>query len=207
MSDDNDTGNGAGQTFTQADVDRIVRDRIARERAKYADYDDLKERASEADKSKTALERIEAKLGEQIARADRAERESLIRDVAAELGVPVKVARKFEGKTRDELLADGRETLTEMGIEPDKGKRSNAGGKPPAADKDDTDAEDKDEADTDAPRGRQQAADDDGAGSGRPATGRRVRPMESLRSGAPGAGRDESETLNPLKLVENVRRG
>lgn len=30
------------KTFTQADVDRIVQDRVGRERGKYADYDDLK---------------------------------------------------------------------------------------------------------------------------------------------------------------------
>jgi hypothetical protein len=30
------------KTFTQADVDRIVQDRVSREKSKYADYDDLK---------------------------------------------------------------------------------------------------------------------------------------------------------------------
>lgn len=38
---------GQGQAFTQADVDRIVRDRVKRERDKFADYDDLKEAAGE----------------------------------------------------------------------------------------------------------------------------------------------------------------
>ncbi len=36
------------KTFTQADLDRIVADRVARERAKYADYGDLKKRAAAA---------------------------------------------------------------------------------------------------------------------------------------------------------------
>lgn len=35
------------QAFTQADVDRIVRDRVKREREKFADYDDLKQAAGE----------------------------------------------------------------------------------------------------------------------------------------------------------------
>lgn len=49
---------GQGQaTFTQADVDRIVRERVQRERAKYADYDDLKVQASQG---KTSEERIAA---------------------------------------------------------------------------------------------------------------------------------------------------
>jgi len=35
-----------GKTLTQAEVDRIVADRVARERKKYADYDELKKAAS-----------------------------------------------------------------------------------------------------------------------------------------------------------------
>ena len=31
--------------FTQADIDRAVKDRLARERKKYADYNDLKSKA------------------------------------------------------------------------------------------------------------------------------------------------------------------
>lgn len=43
------------QTFTQADVDRIVRERVKRERDKYADYADLQAKAKE---TATAEERI-----------------------------------------------------------------------------------------------------------------------------------------------------
>ncbi len=39
-------GGNAPTTFAQADVDRIVQDRIARERAKFSDYDDLKTKAA-----------------------------------------------------------------------------------------------------------------------------------------------------------------
>lgn len=39
---------GDGRTFSQADLDRIVADRVARERAKYADYGDLKRKAASA---------------------------------------------------------------------------------------------------------------------------------------------------------------
>lgn len=36
------------KTFTQADIDRAVTERLTRERAKFADYDDLKKRAAAA---------------------------------------------------------------------------------------------------------------------------------------------------------------
>jgi hypothetical protein len=59
-----DGGNGgdAGKTFTQAELDGIVKDRLTRERGKYADYDALKSKASELDTLKAAsqsdIERI-----------------------------------------------------------------------------------------------------------------------------------------------------
>jgi Domain of unknown function (DUF4355) len=44
----------SGQTFTQADLDRVVADRLARERGKYADYTDLQKKAAEFDKIQDA---------------------------------------------------------------------------------------------------------------------------------------------------------
>ncbi len=58
--------------FSQADVERIVRDRVARERGKYSDYADLQRKAGELDqieeRDKTELQKVQA-------RAERAERE------------------------------------------------------------------------------------------------------------------------------------
>ena len=39
------------RTFTQDEVNAIVADRLTRERAKYADYDDLKGKAGRADEA------------------------------------------------------------------------------------------------------------------------------------------------------------
>lgn len=64
------------QTFSQSDVDRIVADRLNRERAKFADYDDLKKRAAG---QKTAEDRITV-LEDQLAKT---QREALRRRVQA----------------------------------------------------------------------------------------------------------------------------
>lgn len=49
QGDEGNTGGaGEGKTFSQTDLDRIVADRVARERAKYADYGDLKKKAAAA---------------------------------------------------------------------------------------------------------------------------------------------------------------
>lgn len=47
FTDDADKGS-ADKRFTQADIDRVVAERVAREKAKYADYGDLKRKAAAA---------------------------------------------------------------------------------------------------------------------------------------------------------------
>ncbi len=86
------------QTFTQADVDRIVRERVKREREKYADYDDLKAKASE---KATAEERIAA-LEQEIQRANLA---ALRSRVQAKYGISDEDAELF-------LLGTDEDTLT-----------------------------------------------------------------------------------------------
>ena len=48
------------RTFTQAEVNSIVADRLTRERAKYADYDDLKTKAQQFDTTKAELDALNA---------------------------------------------------------------------------------------------------------------------------------------------------
>lgn len=51
-----------GTVFTQAEVDRIVGDRVTRERAKYADYDELKTKAGQATTAEERIAALEQKL-------------------------------------------------------------------------------------------------------------------------------------------------
>jgi arsenate reductase-like glutaredoxin family protein len=59
------------KTFTQKDVDKIVTDRLARQRSQFSDYDDLKTKAEEFDKLQSEKQSDTEKL---IARAEAAER-------------------------------------------------------------------------------------------------------------------------------------
>lgn len=59
--------------LTQADVDRIVKDRIARVEAKYADYGDLKKAAEGAKTVEQKLADLESKYAEAEARALRSD--------------------------------------------------------------------------------------------------------------------------------------
>ena len=71
----------AERTFTQADLDRIIKERMARERNKYADYADLKAQAekwaeheaaqqSELEKAQTRAEKAEAERAKAIEEAN-----------------------------------------------------------------------------------------------------------------------------------------
>lgn len=70
-------GEQQSQAFTQADVDRIVADRLKREReatkAKYADYDDLKTKAGEKATLEDRVAEIEKQANAATVRALRAE--------------------------------------------------------------------------------------------------------------------------------------
>lgn len=99
-------GGGTDQTFTQADVDRIVAERLKREReatkTKYADYDELKAKAEGA---KTAEDRI-ADLEKSI---EAANREAMRRRVQAAHGISDEDADLFlTGTDEDSLTAQAK---------------------------------------------------------------------------------------------------
>jgi len=90
------------QTFTQSDVDRIVKERVQRERAKFADYDDLKAKAEGA---KTAEEQI-ADLQREIAAT---KHEALKRRVQAKHGISDEDAELFlTGSDEESLMAQAK---------------------------------------------------------------------------------------------------
>lgn len=74
-------GEGGEKTFTQAELDRILADRLDRDRKKYADYDDLKAKITEferaeAERQKQAMteqERLAAEKAEAERKAQEAE--------------------------------------------------------------------------------------------------------------------------------------
>jgi len=96
-----------GQTFTQADVDRIVRERLAQQaKNKFGDYDDLKSKAGES-------QTLEQRVAEMEARATKAEQDALRSRVAADYGISTKKGPKGEPSDADLFLTGADEsTLT-----------------------------------------------------------------------------------------------
>lgn len=83
------------RTFTQDEVNAIVADRLARERAKYADYDDLKAQAGKTDALQQQLDAIAA---------DKARRE-MKQKVSDATGVPVDL---LTGETEEACTAQAQ---------------------------------------------------------------------------------------------------
>lgn len=95
---------------TQADLDRIIGDRLARERSKYGDYSELKAKAAQFDEleeaKKTELEKVQAKLAKAEAKVADFEQAAQLAtwkaQVAEKTGVPASV---LAGSTLEELQA------------------------------------------------------------------------------------------------------
>jgi hypothetical protein len=95
------------KTFTQADVDRVVADRLERERKKYEGFDDLKAKAAELDQIKEAnaseIEKAQNKATKAEERATNAEAKLLRFEVAAEKNVPPKLVPLLTATSKEEL--------------------------------------------------------------------------------------------------------
>lgn len=99
------------KTFTQDEVNSIVAERLNRDRAKYADYDSLKQKAEEFDKlqeaNKTELQKATERadgLERELAELKKAnELQSIRQKISNETGVPVNL-----------LTAETEETISEQ---------------------------------------------------------------------------------------------
>lgn len=105
---------------TQADLDRIVESRLARERAKFADYDEVKGKASKYDEAeaanKTELQRAQEAAAAAEKRAADAEGSLLRAKVANRAGkvLPPSLAARLVGANEAELEADADRMLEDL---------------------------------------------------------------------------------------------
>jgi len=115
--------------FTQEDVDKIVQERLARERAKYADYDQIK---SELEATRAA--HAELKAENTSLKAEVAERDGKLKDselkaqkteIAKKAGLSEGLADRLQGATPEELEADAKRLAEAMGPGPSIGTGTN----------------------------------------------------------------------------------
>lgn len=142
---DQNSGDGGQQnnqpekTFSQAELDAIIADRLKREREKYKDYAELKKAAEEYQKLKESQmseqEKLQAKLAEyerQLLEKEReaaeARLESLKLRVLDEMGLPKAWTSRIFGTTEEEIRQDAEELKKLLGT---AGKPVGGGTNPP----------------------------------------------------------------------------
>lgn len=115
---------------SQEDLNKIIEARLARERAKYADYDNLKTAAQKLAEieaaNQTEAEKAQVRLEAAEKRAAELESQYLRAEVANEKGVPAKL---LAGATREELEAAADELIAFRGEQKPPAPKSSALGR------------------------------------------------------------------------------
>lgn len=122
------------RTFTQAEMDAIIGDRLKRERAKYADYDELKDKAQQYDAAQEAAksdlekaveerDRLKAEVEQFKAEKERAE---AIAKAAAEFKVDPAMLARMAGDVEDnaKFLAEQAKSAPKYGDMHDGGEKA-----------------------------------------------------------------------------------
>lgn len=108
------------RTFTQADVDRIITERLTKEKAKAesmaakAREDAERKAAEEQGKFRELYEAAQQRIAETEARLKAAEIASIKREVAGKLNMPQALANRLQGGTLEEIEADAKELMAAL---------------------------------------------------------------------------------------------
>lgn len=109
---------------TQEQLDDVIKGRLARERAKFADYDDIKAKLAdyetrlgtamqESEGFNNRIAELEATITERDATIQQMATTALKSRISAEFGLPSEMADRLKGDNEEELRADA-ETLAQL---------------------------------------------------------------------------------------------
>ncbi len=110
------------QGFTQEEVNRIISERLTKEREanvkKYGDYDDLKAKCGTYEKELSDMKAAnEAQIAELQSKAKEYEISSVKMRIALETGLPYDLAQRLQGETEDDIRKDA-ESLANYAKQP-----------------------------------------------------------------------------------------
>ncbi|MCB0070300.1 MAG: DUF4355 domain-containing protein [Caldilineaceae bacterium] len=115
-----DENGGNEARFSQADVDRIVKERLDRAKsqaekaAAKAAEDAQRKAAEEQGEYKKLYQSLQTKVEEAERRAAELERRELLREAAEKSGLPAALADRLRGESLDELMEDAKTLLASM---------------------------------------------------------------------------------------------
>ena len=107
---------------TQEEFDSMIKDRLARERAKFSDYEDIKSQLAEAqtkiadyektiEKNQKAFDQLSAESKEKDTKIAGYEADALKTSVAVNKKLPFELRKYLQGTTEEELNASADELL------------------------------------------------------------------------------------------------
>lgn len=115
--------------FSQEDVDKIVQERLARERAKFSDYDQIKAELEEIREDHASLKAantdLKAQIADQAGKMKDSELKAQRAEIAKKAGLSEALADRLQGTTPEELAADAKRLAEEMGPGPSVGSGTN----------------------------------------------------------------------------------
>lgn len=108
------------RTFTQAEMDAIIADRLKRERTKYSDYEELKSKASKLDEleeaNKSELQKATERANELESKLAGLEKQNEIRSirekVAKESGIPASALSLLTGETEEACMEQAKAIMS-----------------------------------------------------------------------------------------------
>lgn len=109
---------GQDKKFTAQDVNNLVKKRLDRLKAKYADYDQIK---TEHAAMKAELDDLKAKGTDQGGKVTDSQRI----EIAKNAGLPEALSSRLQGETKEELEADAKKLAEAMGPGPAVGSGTN----------------------------------------------------------------------------------
>lgn len=128
-----------GKTFTQAELDAIVKDRLDRAAAKSkadtdkARADEQRKAAEQQGEYQKLYEAAKAELTAAEQKAQALELATMRRDVAEKLGVPAALAGRLQGTTMEELEADAKALVAALPKPTAPNLNAHGGGLPPSS--------------------------------------------------------------------------
>lgn len=97
--------------FTQEDLDRIIKDRLAQERAvinkRYGDLSELVEKAKKAESTEAVVKELQSKMAMY-------ERQSMQIEVASEVGLPIAVYTSIQGESKADMVESAKAILSSL---------------------------------------------------------------------------------------------
>ena len=120
VADGESPNNGEQRTFTQADLDRIVTERLAKEKQRSeaatakARADAERKAAEEQGEWKKLAEQYKSEAEAERQRATAASLAVTRRDIAAKLNVPVALADRLQGDTPEAIEADAKQLMAAL---------------------------------------------------------------------------------------------